>query len=108
MTTEGQDVRFECVAQGFPAPTISWQQAGRDIFTANNRRFDVNSTTSSDGFISTVTSYFKINSADDSSNGEVKCIAHPPRSETIGGLVLDSAYTSTQLSVLGILFLKKN
>ena len=108
MIAEGQYVNFKCVAQGFPAPTISWQHAGRDVMTASNSRFMVNSTVTerSDGFISTVTSYFKIDSADDLTNGEVVCTANPPPPERIGGKAPDQVQASTRLTVLGKLCLE--
>ena len=98
---EGEDTQFRCVAQGYPAPTISWQHAGREVMNGDNSHFKVNSTERNNGFIATVTSYLNLNSADDSVNGEVRCIAHPSPSDMVGSVVLDSVDTSTQLSVLG-------
>ena len=98
---EGEGTHFRCIAQGYPAPTISWQHAGREIVNSENLHFRVNSTERSDGFIITVTSFLILRSADDSLNGEVRCVASPPLPEMVGGMTLDNDYTKTQLSVLG-------
>ena len=92
---------FKCIAQGYPAPTIAWQQAGRAVVNGENSHFIVNSTKRNDGFLITVISYLKLSSADDSVNGELKCIARPPPPDMVGGMALDDNCTSTQLSVLG-------
>ena len=99
---EGEDTHFRCVAQGYPAPTISWQHAGRDIANGDTPHFTVNSTERSDEFISTVTSFLTLSSADNSVSGEILCIAHPPTPDVVGGMALDSDSVSTQLSVLGM------
>ena len=101
VVAEGQNMTFKCIAQGYPAPTISWQHAGRAIVNGDSPYFTVNSTEMKDGFIATVTGYLNLSSADDSVNGEVRCIASPPAPDVVGGMVLDSDYTSTQLNVLG-------
>lgn len=102
LTAEGQDVVFKCVAQGYPAPMISWQHAGVEV-TNDNTDFSVNSTTRQDGLINETTSFFKISSADASMSGEVKCIANPPPPEDIGGRHLDPVEAMTQLTVLGMI-----
>ena len=102
MIAEGEDTQFRCVAQGYPAPTISWQHAGREVVNGDTPHFKVNSTERSDEFISTVTSFLTLSSADDSVSGEVRCIAHPPPPDMVGGMALDSDSISTQLSVLGM------
>jgi hypothetical protein len=94
--------RFRCTAQGYPAPTISWEHAGRRVVNGDNPNFKVNSTERNGGFIVTVTSFLTLSSADDSVNGEVRCIARPPPPDMVGGKQLDSDDTSTQLSVLGM------
>lgn len=98
---EGQDTEFVCVVQGFPAPSISWQHAGREVVNGDNPHFKVDLTETTDGYIVIVTSYLNLSSADNSVNGEVRCIADPPAPDLVGGITLDSYYTSTQLSVLG-------
>lgn len=87
---------------GFPAPTVFWYHAGRDI-AEDSLFFKSNSTTveGSQGESGTTTSYLNVLSANTSLNGEVSCNAHPPPSEEIGGLRLHSVKTSTELSVLG-------
>ena len=101
MIAEGQNITFKCTAQGYPAPTIVWQHAGQDVMNGESPQFKVNSTERNDGFIATIIGYLNLSSADDSVNGEVRCIAHPPPLDMVGGMTLDSDYTSTQLSVLG-------
>ena len=101
MIVEGEDRHFKCVAQGYPAPTISWQHKGRTVVNGDNPHFMMNSTERNDGFLTTVISFLKLSSADDSVNGEVRCVASPPAPDVVGGMALDSDYTSTQISVLG-------
>ena len=98
---------FECIAQGYPAPTIAWQHADWTVVNGENSHFIVNSSKRNNGFLITVISSLKLSSADDSVNGEVKCIAHPPPPDMVGGMALDDDCTSTQLSVLGIILLYK-
>lgn len=100
MVAENEEVVFVCVAEGFPAPTITWQHAGR-VVTNDNRDFEVNLTVSQTGFTRMITSYLTISSANSSMNGEVKCIAKPPPPQYIGRRRLDAVSTSTQLTVLG-------
>ena len=93
-------VVFKCEAQGYPAPTISWEHGGQ-IVTNDSPSFVVNSTLSQKGLTKITTSYLKISSVDVSMVGEVKCIANPPAARDIGEIALDTISTSTQLTVLG-------
>ena len=102
---EEQRIQFTCVAQGYPAPTVSWEHEGQMVVNGDNPHFNVNSTNNrNDGFIVTVTSFLTVSLADDSVSGEVRCIALPPPPDMVGGMALNSDDTSTQLSILGKLF----
>ena len=102
---EGQSTSFRCVAEGYPAPTITWQLNSRDIENGDNPHFEVNSTVNerdSGWRLRTVTSYLKTRSASDSVSGEVKCTASPPLLHVSTDLIRrESSCMSTQLSVLG-------
>ena len=99
---EGEGIRLSCIAQGYPAPAISWEHEGWRVVNGGNPHFKVNSTKrNSSGLLVTVTSFLTANSADDSVSGEVRCIALPPPPDMVVGMALDSDNTSTQLSILG-------
>ena len=97
-----QDVVFVCSAEGYPPPIISWWHAGREV-TGEIAHFKTNSTVrpSSDGRSNIKRSYFTITSVNTSMDGEVRCQADPPASETIGDLEVSADSTSTQLTTLG-------
>lgn len=100
MVTENEEVVFTCIVRGYPAPTITWENSGMMVMH-DNPRFEINLTTSQVGFTKMVTSYLKIALVSSSMIGEVKCVADPPPPVDVGGRVLNSVSTSTQLSVLG-------
>lgn len=100
VTKENEEVILTCIARGYPAPTISWEHEGMTV-TRDNPSFEINSTTSQDGFTELVTSYLKMVSANSSVDGKFECIANPPLSDNVGGRILNSVSTSTQLSILG-------
>ena len=101
VVAEGVEILFTCIAQGYPAPMISWEHEGQLVVNGDNPHFEVNSTNQNDGFIFTVTSFLTVSSADDSVSGEVRCIALPPPLNMVGGMALGSDSLSTQISVLG-------
>ena len=99
--TEGEDVVFKCTAEGVPAPTISWWYSGMRV-NKNNQRFYVNSTSHRVDQMIVTTSFFNIRSVGAIMSEEIKCIANPPLPENIGGKVLNTTMSNTQLTVLGM------
>ena len=85
----GQNISFNCTAEGIPMPTIVWRKDGQLIIQNNKRHI---SSKSSTGFHSGVTSTLIISDVTGSDNGSYSCRAD---NEANIGAVLTIPYQLT-------------
>ena len=101
-TVEGENALFRCVAQGYPAPVISWRHKNVTLSAEDNPSADYIITPDSrqDGNLMITDSELRILSVKTVMSGEVECIvtASPPKDS---GRTLTSIQASASLTVFG-------
>ena len=99
IVAENMDVNFTCTATGSPVPVISWEHQGT-LITRNTSEYTIGAPEiDSDDF--RISSTLRLNAAESLDSGRIKCIVSPPANVDTGGIKLETASKTAQLSVLG-------
>ena len=99
-TVEGEDVLFRCVAQGYPAPAMSWRHSNVTVNTDYHPDYNIIESSRQDGNLIITESELTILSVKTGMSGVVECIATvSPPMESRRKLI--SAQEPASLTVFG-------